>query len=144
MKNRIIIASALILVGVFLLNPKPTLAQTTGRLKGRVSDRSGGAIEKAQIVVESTSGRFEVRANDNGEYDLELPAGFYNINTKKVPGFVPFNRNKVQVKPGKHTILNVKLRVTLDDAICVLYITSEPIKKKDAAEKRAGKKKAKN
>jgi carboxypeptidase family protein len=116
----------------------PALAQTTGRLKGRVSDRSGGAgaIEKTHIIIESSSGKFEAIASDNGEYDLELPAGTYNVSTKKVPGFVSFNRNKVQVKPGKETVLNVKLKVTLDDAICVLYITSAPIKKKEAAVKK--------
>jgi hypothetical protein len=102
----------LILVGLFLMGINSVLAQDTVRLKGRISDSSGGAIEKLQIIVENSSGRFEAITNDNGEYDLVLPPGTYKVSTKKIPGFAPYNRNKVRIKPGKDKILNVKLRAS--------------------------------
>jgi hypothetical protein len=139
MKGKAISICALVFVGVLLLGTELALAQTTGHLKGRISDSQGAAIEKTQIIVESSSGRFEASTNEDGDYNLELPAGTYDVSTKKMPGFVALTHKKVEVKPGKDTTLNVKLKVTLDDAICVLYIGNAPVSKKPTTKKKKGK-----
>src|SRR5262249_31451333 len=65
-------------------------------------------------------------ADDSGEYVLELPAGSYDVGTTPVAGFLPLYRSRIQIKSGEETILNVRLKVTTGDAICVLDITSKP------------------
>jgi hypothetical protein len=105
------------------------MAQGMGQLKGRISDQAGAAIENTQIIVESSTSRFETSTNKDGEFNLELPAGTYTISTKKIAGFIPFKRTRVRIEAGKVTPLNVELKVTSKDAICSLYVTASPTKK---------------
>ena len=124
----------IILVAV-LVGGHAVLAQDTGHLKGRVSDSEGAAIAKTKIVVESPIALFETAANENGEFDIELPAGDYKIETKKMPGFVPLKRKGVGIRANKTTLQNIKLKATTDDAICILTITSPSNRAKPLAKK---------
>jgi hypothetical protein len=124
-----------VLILPLLLSPYSVMAQGTGHLKGRISDQAGAAIEKTQVAVESSTSTFEISANENGDYDLELPAGTYKISTKKIAGFVPFKRDRIRVEAGKTTTLNIELKVTSKDAICILYITASPTKKATKSQK---------
>jgi hypothetical protein len=123
----------IILVAAILVGGHAVLAQDTGHLKGRVSDSEGAAIAKTKIVVESPIAQFETAANENGEFDIELPAGVYKIETKKMPGFVPFKRNGVGIRANKSTLQNIRLKATTDDAICILTITSPSNRAKPSA-----------
>jgi hypothetical protein len=118
-----------------------TFANNTGHLKGRVSDEMGAAISKTKIIVENGENKFESTVNENGEYDVELPAGVYRIKTEKMPGFIPYKRDNLRIRKGRTTALNVKLRLTLDDAECVLRITASETVDKDT--KSTGKKQQK-
>jgi len=109
-----------------LLFADPSIGQTTGHLKGKITDNAGGAIEKSHFIAVNASGRFEGTADDSGAYVLELPAGSYDVSTTPVAGFLPLFRSRIQIKSGEETILNARLKVTLGGAICVLDITSEP------------------
>ncbi len=129
----------LTVVAAIMLNSLVTMADEKGRLKGRISDQLGAAIEKTRIIVESPPEKVEAIANENGEYDLEIPAGVYKVTTRKRPGFIPFKRDRVRVEAGKTTTLDIKLKVTSKDAICVLYVTGSVTKKRETRAQRRSK-----
>jgi hypothetical protein len=92
-----------------------------------------------QIIVKSPTTKFETTANENGEYELELPVGNYRISARKMPAFIPYKRDSVRIETDKTRILNIQLKIMLKDAICVLYVTSSPIKKGEKVRKTSNK-----
>jgi carboxypeptidase family protein len=108
-------------------------AQDKGHLKGRVSDSEGAAVGKTKIMVQGPMAQTETAANENGEFDIELPVGTYTVATRKMAGFVPFNGGRVRIRPDKTTLQNIRLKATTDDAICVLVITASATKARPVA-----------
>jgi carboxypeptidase family protein len=127
------ISRSIILITASLVSGQVLWAQDTGHLKGRVTDSEGAAIEGTRIIVKSPMTQLETAANESGEFDIELPVGMYRIETSKMPGFVPFKRSRVKIRADKGTVQNIRLKVTSDDAICILIITAHANKAKPAA-----------
>src|SRR3954469_2288109 len=65
----------------------PALAQSTGMVKGVVSDDKGQPVENAKVTIEMTGGtgrRFETKTNKKGEYiQIGLNSGAYKITAEK-------------------------------------------------------------
>lgn len=131
--NTLRISRSIILIAIFLATSETLWAQEKGHLKGRVSDSEGAAIERTKIIIKSPKAQFETAADGRGEFDIELPIGMYRIETGKMPGFVPFKSSRFRIRADKTTLRNIALKVTLDDAICILWVTAPPIKAKRAA-----------
>lgn len=129
----------IILIIAIMVSGQSLWAQDKGHLKGRISDSEGAAIEKTKIIVKGTMVQIETTASENGEFDIELPAGTYTVATRKMPGFVPFNRGRVRIRPDKTTLQNIRLQATTDDAICVLVITASATKARPAAKQNRNK-----
>lgn len=82
-----------------------TVAQQKGIVQGTVSGVDG-TIPAASVFIENT--KFQTITDNNGKYQLLLPRGVYtivvsSIGNKKL-------KNKISIKSGKHTILNVFLK----------------------------------
>jgi hypothetical protein len=77
-------------------------AQSDVVLRGRVEDPAGAAIPKVQISVTGQRGSFTAVSDENGEYELTLPAGTYRISTAKAPGFAATKKKLVIKMPAAH------------------------------------------
>ena len=70
-----------------LLLATPVAAQSTGMVKGVVSDDQGQPIEGAKVDIEMTGGtgrRFELKTNKKGEYiQIGLASGSYRLTAEK-------------------------------------------------------------
>lgn len=71
---------------VFLVIVSSALAQTHGRISGRVLDISGAAIPGAQITAESSNTGFQrqTSSDEHGNYSLtDIPIGGYRVTAQK-------------------------------------------------------------
>jgi tetratricopeptide (TPR) repeat protein len=65
----------------------PAFAQSTGMVKGKVTDAKGQPVDGAKVVIEFKEGvtrKFEVKTNKKGEYiQIGLQPGVYEITASK-------------------------------------------------------------
>src|SRR5262245_63470528 len=65
----------------------PAVAQSTGMLKGVVSDDKGQPVDGAKVTIEMNGGtgrRFESKTNKKGEYfQIGLMPGSYKVTAEK-------------------------------------------------------------
>lgn len=83
----------------------PAFAQSTGMVKGVVTDDKGQPVDGAKVTIEMTGGtgrKFETKTNKKGEYiQIGLPSGPYKITAEKdklgsEPGNVQVRANTTQ------------------------------------------------
>ena len=89
------------------LLPTPASAQAFGWLKGKVSDEIRNPIARAQIMVKSAEAEYKIEADEKGRYRIRVPAGELRVLIKERPGFAEYRRDKVRVKSGAITVLNI-------------------------------------
>ncbi len=87
----------------------PVLAQSTGMVKGVVTDDKGQPVEGAKVTIEMTGGtgrRFETKTNRKGEYiQIGLNSGAYKVTAEKEKlASAPSNVN-VRVNSAQETNL---------------------------------------
>jgi hypothetical protein len=89
-------------------------AQSTGgRVRGTVTDTSGGAIAGARIFLtnEATGGQRDTQTGANGEYVfLEVPVGSYGVELQQA-GFKKYVRKGVTVELNQMVSLDITLQV---------------------------------
>src|SRR5262245_55665355 len=65
----------------------PAGAQSTGMVKGVVTDAQGQPVEGAKVTIELTEGvtrKFETKSNKKGEFvQIGLPSGSYSVSAEK-------------------------------------------------------------
>jgi hypothetical protein len=111
---------------VLMLCAQAALAQNTGQIAGRVADIAGGAISGIEIKVLNVTSSFKAVSDDNGEYQIVVPAGIYNVSTEKLPGFAAAKRVGVRVRSGAATKLNITPSVSREGVLCELLIIAPP------------------
>lgn len=99
--------------------------EETGKLQGRIVDVMGAAIAKAPVTVRNSKGRHEIVTDENGEFEIGLPPGIYEIRTEEMPGFLRSKYLKLRVKRGRERRVTIAVMHTLKGAWCVLRITSD-------------------
>src|SRR5437879_1746094 len=89
-------------------------AQSTGgRIRGTITDTSGGAIAAVtvQLINEATHATREVQSNESGEYIfLEVPVGSYEIGIAQT-GFKKYVRKGVPLDLNQVITLDISLQV---------------------------------
>jgi hypothetical protein len=86
-------------------------AQTTGVIKGVVTDESGAVVPAAAVSLSGKGVQKAVQSQADGSYSFTaLPAGQYTVHAA-VPGFSPFEK-QVTVAGGATVALEIPLRVT--------------------------------
>lgn len=98
------ISKVLLLLLLSLQLAATSLAQSNVVLKGKVEDPAGAAIPKVQISLVGKAGSFTAMSDENGEYELTIPVGFYQISTARLPGFAATKKKKLILKAGVPTI----------------------------------------
>ena len=105
-----------------------SFAQTTGRIEGRISDNSNGAIDYAKITITSETQKYEIAVNKEGEFTITLPVGEYHL-IAQAKAFRPSNKRIIKVSAQQTTKINLSLNVNLDEIECKLPITGTIDKK---------------
>jgi hypothetical protein len=88
-------------------------AQTTGTIRGTVTDPSGAVIPGAQVaaILTQANASRATQTNPEGEYVLPaLPVGQYTVVVKS-PGFREYRQAEVEVQIGHVTLVNVGLEL---------------------------------
>jgi hypothetical protein len=128
---RAILATCLT-IGVFLvlaasIGVGASFAQSTGgRIRGTVTDPSGGAVvaAKVELINEATNVSREAVTNSTGEYlFLEIPVGTYSVQIEQ-SGFKKFLHKGVELH--LNDVLNVDAALQVGGSNQVVEVTGEP------------------
>src|SRR6516164_11807909 len=118
-------ASVLFLMTMYLA-PSGGAQSTGGRIRGTVTDSSGGAVvgAKVELINEATNVSREATTNASGEYlFLEVPIGTYSIQIEQT-GFRKFLRKSVELHLNDVLTADVVLQV--GETAQVVEVTGEP------------------
>lgn len=108
-----------ILFGAVLLFGLTSLAfaqQTTGALKGSVTDPLGSLVVGAKVTVRNARGvATSATSNSSGVYEFRrLEAGTYELMVTS-PGFSTFVEKNVEIRPRQLKTLHTQLEVAFED-----------------------------
>src|SRR6267378_7586060 len=121
------ISSATVLAMAFCLAAPFASAQSTGgRIRGTVTDPSGGAVPAAnvQLINEATHATRVVQSGSNGEYIfLEVPVGSYEIDLT-IQGFKKYLRKGITLDLNQ--VLTVDIALQLGGSTDVVEVTGAP------------------
>ncbi|MGI9064927.1 MAG: TonB-dependent receptor domain-containing protein [Pyrinomonadaceae bacterium] len=92
------------------LSPASLAQQTTGAIKGTVTDQMGSLIISATVLAKDAKGvERKTATNQSGNYEFKaLPAGRYDLRVV-APGFTELETKDVEVTSGKGTTLDLQL-----------------------------------
>jgi hypothetical protein len=120
------ILSAVGLALAILLVPFAAAQSTGGRIRGTVTDASGGAVAAAKVTLinEATNATREVQTGANGEYIfIEVPVGTYEIDATS-QGFKKFVRKGVTLNLNE--VVSVDLTLQVGGSTDVVEVTGAP------------------
>jgi hypothetical protein len=110
-----------------VLSATSTLAQSTGgRIRGTVTDTSGGAVSgaKLSIVNEANGQQRDADSGSNGEYIfLEVPVGTYDVSVNQA-GFKKYLRKGIVVDLNE--VLNLDIVLQVGGAMETVEVTGAP------------------
>jgi hypothetical protein len=121
----ILFAVSFFFVLAFVL-PQAHAQSTGGRIRGTVSDPSGGAVPAASVslINEATHAKREVQSGANGEYIfVEVPVGSYEIDMT-MQGFKKYVRKGIVLDLNQ--VLTVDIALQLGGATEVVEVTGAP------------------
>jgi hypothetical protein len=115
-----------LVVCMALLIPAALLAQTTGALRGQVTDPSGAAIPNASVTLTGPNNTVKVAQTDNsGNYAVNgLAAGQYLVRVM-APGFTLFEKPGVDLASGRASTLDVPLSVEVEKQVVTVADTQQ-------------------
>src|SRR5438309_2151862 len=102
-----------VVLGVVFLIPFTNAQSTGGRLRGTVTDPSGGAVVGATVTLinEATHATRDVQTGANGEYIfLEVPVGSYEVDLAS-QGFKKYARKGVPLNLNEAISVDVVLQI---------------------------------
>jgi hypothetical protein len=124
--SRGILFATSLLLTILLAAPFMGAQSTGGRIRGTVTDPSGGAVATAtvQLVNEGTHATREVQSGANGEYIfIEVPVGSYEINLT-LQGFKKYVRKGIALDLSQ--VLTVDIALQLGGSTEVVEVTGAP------------------
>jgi outer membrane receptor protein involved in Fe transport len=98
---------------LLLFSPQVNAQSTGGRIRGTVSDASGGAISGAKVTLinEGTNSTREVLTSNTGEYlFLEVPVGSYEVDVSQA-GFKKYQRKGIVLVLNEIATVDISLQV---------------------------------
>src|SRR5215467_6836391 len=122
---RSILLAGLLGVVLAFLAPWGNAQSTGGRVRGTVSDASGGVVTGVTVTLTDTATNVSRQAVTaaNGEYlFLEVPVGPYEISVNQ-PGFKRFLRKDIAV--DLNTVVGVDIALQLGGSTEVVEVTGE-------------------
>jgi hypothetical protein len=109
----ILCLATVILSFLLLASPKSNAQSTGGRIRGTVTDASGGAVAGATVTLinEGTNSKREVQSSSTGEYlFLEVPVGSYEVDVN-APGFKKYARKGIVLVLNEIASVDIALQV---------------------------------
>jgi hypothetical protein len=119
-------STSLLLLAALLAAPFSGAQSTGGRVRGTVTDPSGGAVAAAavQLVNEATHATRQVQSNENGEYIfIEVPVGTYEIDVNQ-QGFKKYLRKGVPVNLNE--VIGVDIVLQIGGSTETVEVTGAP------------------
>ena len=108
-----ILPGLLLALTLFLLSPVLNAQSTGGRIRGTVTDPSGGAVAGADVslINEATNTTRKTQTSPNGEYlFLEVPVGSYEVDVNQA-GFKKFERKGIVLVLNEIASVDIALTV---------------------------------
>jgi hypothetical protein len=101
---------------LFTLHHTPLLYaathQSIGRVTGTVHDPNEAVIVGRNIIFRGEGIERIVKTNDEGVYEVELPAGIYQVFFEAQAGFLSYRRAPFRVEASKSIIINIALTMS--------------------------------
>lgn len=109
-------ASRIIAVILLMLVVSAALAQSTGAIKGQVTDPSGAVVVNATVTVNSSSGQgATTTTNRQGMYEVKnLAPGTYDV-VVTAPGFSKFSTEQLKVEAGTPQQFDISLEIAVKE-----------------------------
>ena len=82
----------------------------SGKLAGLVLNAGEARVPAARVIIEAKGFRREVTSDDEGNYEIELPAGKYKIHAER-DEFYPSKKKSVRVNSNSTTKFDIILKV---------------------------------
>jgi len=118
-------AVLLLLLGLLLTVPPPALADTRGKLTGKVVDQNNQPVPGANVVLVGTPTGAAV--DPGGTFTvLNVPAGVYEVRVSAV-GYQTRLVKGVTVSSGQTTTVNVTISETVIEASEVVTVVERPL-----------------
>jgi len=111
--HSILLAAVLALFSFFLTASFANAQSTGGRIRGTVTDASGGAVVAAKVTLinEGTNIAREAQTSSNGEYlFLEVPVGSYEVDVNQ-PGFKKYARKGIVLVLNEIATVDIPLQI---------------------------------
>lgn len=90
------------------------VAQSVGRIEGKVFDPSGAAIPGAEVTLTGATVKRKVESGGDGSYVFPaVPAGFYML-AASAKGFAQFSQSSVRITAGQERRLNISLAIAVE------------------------------
>src|ERR1700752_4157548 len=109
----VLFAAVLALFSFFISVPHSKAQSTGGRIRGTVTDASGGAVAGAKVTLinEGTNQTREAQTSGNGEYlFLEVPVGSYEVDVNQT-GFKKYVRKGIVLVLSEIATVDIPLQV---------------------------------
>jgi|SRR5580704_8347444 outer membrane receptor protein involved in Fe transport len=109
----ILFAAVLALISFFFTVSIASAQSTGGRIRGTVTDASGGAVvgAKVSLINEGTNITREAQTSSNGEYlFLEVPVGSYEVDVNQA-GFKKYARKGIVLVLNEIATVDIPLQV---------------------------------
>jgi hypothetical protein len=113
-------------MGILLAAPFADAQSTGGRIRGTVTDPSGGAVATASVTLinEATHATREVQSGENGDYIfIEVPVGTYEIDAA-IQGFKKYVRKDIALDLNQ--VLTVDIALQIGAASESIEVTGAP------------------
>ena len=95
------------------LNRTVTAAgEPTGKFAGVVLDVNDARVVGATVTIQKGSVKRSTESNDEGEFEVSLPAGDYQVSVE-ANGFSKFSYSPVTVKVDETKRLKIRLKVAV-------------------------------
>jgi hypothetical protein len=115
-----------VVVAILSNTPFAAAQSTGGRIRGTVTDPSGGAVSGAKLVLtnEGTNASRQAESGGNGEYlFLEAPVGSYELDVT-APGFKRYVRKGIALDLNQ--VLSIDIALQLGGATETVEVTGAP------------------
>lgn len=110
------VIATLIIVGVTVspVTPRPAspAGRQTGKVVGVILDANDARVPEATVRVKGGRRTREVECDEQGQFELLLPAGRYQI-TVEASGFRRFVYSSLEVKSNVTEMINIHLEVAV-------------------------------
>jgi hypothetical protein len=93
-----VVSLCLSVVAFAQVSPSP---QPVGRVKGQVVDLIGAVVANARVVFANAEVNRTAVSNQDGDFEIELPAGEYRVTVAPNGFYYPFERKKLKVRAAR-------------------------------------------